>query len=387
MSLKLEGTKIAWHRAGCKTYELQGHELRGSHIAEVAVRCPMTPPKPDSAPAYRAAGVSLAASDETTAQIRSAVTATYTPNVLAGLGAFGGLFSAGALKAMDAPVLVASTDGVGTKTKVAAALSRNTLKQNDTRRFGALGQDLVNHCVNDLLVQNARPLFFLDYVASGKLEPSLTAALITGVAEGCRAHGIPLLGGETAEMPGVYVDGEFDLVGTLIGVAERSKLVTGERITAGDIILGLASGGLQTNGFSLARHVLADYDEPLGDSTVGNALLAPHRSFLAALEPVLDAGLVRGMAHITGGGLPGNLPRSLPSGLGAVLTPNWNVPEIFTLLERRGNTDREEMFSVFNMGVGFVFVVSPEDLEAALELTPEAFTVGKVVRGEGVQLR
>ncbi len=311
------------------------------------------------------------------ARIKAAVTGTYTPNVLAGLGAFGGLFGAGALKAMDAPVLVASTDGVGTKTKVAAALGR----------YDTLGQDLVNHCVNDLSVQGARPLFFLDYVASGRLEPPLTAALIVSIAGGCRAHGIPLLGGETAEMPGVYATGEFDLVGTLIGVVERSQIVTGERIKEGNIILGLAAGGLQTNGFSLARHVLeGSYDEPLGNATVGDALLAPHRSFLEVLTPLLDTGLVRGMAHITGGGLPGNLPRSLPDGLGALITPTWDVPEIFTLIERRGTIDRDEMFSVFNMGVGFVLVVSPENLETARKLVPEAFSVGEVIEGEGVQI-
>lgn len=335
----------------------------------------MTPP--DSAATYSAAGVDLNASDETMARIKGSVTATYTPNVLAGLGAFGGLFDAGTLKAMDAPVLVASTDGVGTKTKVAAALGR----------YDTLGQDLVNHCVNDLLVQGARPLFFLDYVASGRLEPPLTAALIAGVAEGCKAHGIPLLGGETAEMPGVYVKGEFDLVGTLIGVVERSEIITGEKIKEGNLVLGLASGGLQTNGFSLARHVLErSYDEPLGGATVGNALLAPHRSFLAALTPLLDTGLVQGMAHITGGGLPGNLPRSLPDGLGAHITPTWDVPEIFMLIERRGNIGRDEMFSVFNMGVGFVFVVSPENLETACKLVPEAFSVGEVTEGKGVKI-
>ncbi len=339
----------------------------------------MRPPDENSraAATYSAAGVDLGASDETLARIKTAVKATYTPNVLAGLGAFGGLFGAGALKDMDAPVLVASTDGVGTKTKVAAALGR----------YGTLGQDLVNHCVNDLLVQGARPLFFLDYVASGRLEPPLTAALITGVAEGCKAHGMPLLGGETAELPGVYVAGEFDLVGTLVGVVERSKIITGEKIREGDVILGLGSGGLQTNGFSLARHVLAgSYDEPLGKLTVGDALLAPHQSFLAALTPLLEAGVVKGMAHVTGGGLPGNLPRSLPEGLGAAITPAWNIPEIFTLIEQRGNVNRDELFSVFNMGVGFVFVVSPENLEKVYKLVPKAFEVGEIVKGEGVQI-
>ena len=333
----------------------------------------------DAAPAYRSAGVDLDAGDETMAHVKGAVQATYTPAVLAGMGAFGGLFDAGTLKKMDAPVLAASTDGVGTKTKVAAALGR----------YETLGQDLVNHCVNDLLVQGARPLFFLDYVASGKLEPTITAALIGSVAAGCQAHSIPLLGGETAEMPGVYATDEFDLVGTLVGVVERSQLVTGQEVKAGDIILGLGSGGLQTNGFSLARHVLAgSYDDLLGNGvTVGDALLEPHRSFLAALSPLLDAGLVRGMAHITGGGLPGNLPRTLPDGLGALVTPTWDVPEIFSLIERRGHVSRDEMYSVFNMGVGFALIVSPENVAATQALLPEAFEVGRVVEGHGVEFK
>ena len=335
----------------------------------------MTPLDPTAA-TYRAAGVDLDAGDETLARIKSAITASYTPQVLAGLGAFGGLFDAGALKTMNAPVLVASTDGVGTKTKVAAALGR----------FDTLGHDLVNHCVNDLLVQGAWPLFFLDYVASARLEPVLTAALIAGVAAGCRAHGMPLLGGETAEMPGVYEVGEFDLVGTLIGVVERSRIVTGKAICEGDCILGLPSGGLQTNGFSLARRVLAGrYAEGLGATTIGDALLAPHRSFLEVVMPLLDAGLVRGMAHITGGGLPGNLPRVLPDGLGAELTPNWSIPEIFTPIEAAG-VGRDEMFRVFNMGVGFVVITSPEDAAEVRRRLPEAFLVGAVVSGTGVHV-
>ena len=331
--------------------------------------------KPQAA-AYREAGVDLAAADETLSRVKEAVRATYTKDVLAGLGAFGGLFGAGALKGMDAPVLVASTDGVGTKTSVAAALGR----------YGTVGEDLVHHCVNDILVQGARPLFFLDYVASGRLEPAVTADLIGGVARGCKTHGIPLLGGETAELPGVYKAGEFDLAGTIVGVVERAQVVTGERIRAGDVVFGLPSGGLQTNGFSLARHVLEDLTEPLGAGTVGDALLQPHRSFLETMTLLLDAGLVRGMAHVTGGGLPGNLPRVLPEGLGAELTPNWDVPEIFRLIERRGGVSRDELYRVFNMGVGFVFVVAPEDAERASELVPDAFEMGRIVQGEGVRL-
>jgi len=319
----------------------------------------------------------LDASDRTLELIKASVKATYTPNVLAGLGAFGGLFDARSLKSYHAPVLVASTDGVGTKTKVAAALGR----------YDGVGADLVNHCVNDILTQGAVPLFFLDYVASGRLEPTLTAALVGGVAEACKALGIPLLGGETAELPGVYAAGEFDLVGTIVGAVERAGVVTGERVREGDRLLALMSGGLQTNGFSLARRVLAGrYGEPLGERTVGDLLLAPHRSFLGAVHPLLQAGVVRGMAHITGGGLPGNLPRVLPEGLGAtVRLGSWPVPDIFPLIQREGDVSDEEMYRVFNMGVGFVLVMAPED---AVRRAPEPlYPIGEVAAGAGVTFR
>ncbi len=334
------------------------------------------PPPRASAPSYRAAGVDLDASDETLGLIREDVKATYTPQVLAGLGAFGGLFSASELKGMRDPVLVASTDGVGTKTKVASALGG----------FDTLGGDLVNHCVNDILVQGARPLFFLDYVATARLEPAPTAALIGGVAAACRAHKMPLLGGETAELPGVYEAREFDLVGTIVGVAEREQLVTGARVEAGDVILGLPSGGLQTNGYSLARRVLEGcYHETLtSKQSVGEALMEPHRSFFREALPLLEAGAVRAMAHITGGGLPGNLPRVLPLGLGAKLRLGWQVPEIFSLIQTRGGVSEREMYRVFNMGVGFTLIVAPEDAERSQEACPRAFVVGEIVEGEGV---
>ena len=246
--------------------------------------------------AYKDAGVDLAASDQTLGLIKEAVKRTYTPDVLAGLGAFGGLFDAGDIKRLDNPVLVASTDGVGTKTKVAAALGY----------VHGLGFDIVHHCVNDILVQGAKPLFFLDYVAAAKLEPFLIADLITGIAEACEALGIPLLGGETAEMPGVYAAGEFDLVGTIIGVVDRENIVDGSQIKSGNKLLALMSGGLQTNGFSLARRALANkLHDPFGESTVGETLLTPHRSYLETVQPLLEQKLIRGMAHITGGGMPG----------------------------------------------------------------------------------
>ena len=330
--------------------------------------------------AYKDAGVDLAASDQTLGLIKEAVKRTYTPNVLAGLGAFGGLFDAGDIKRLDNPVLVASTDGVGTKTKVAAALGR----------VSGLGFDIVHHCVNDILVQGAKPLFFLDYVAAAKLEPPLIADLITGIAKACEALGIPLLGGETAEMPSVYAAGEFDLVGTIIGVVDRENIVDGSQIKSGNKLLALMSGGLQTNGFSLARRALmGKLHDPFGESTVGETLLTPHRSYLETVQPLLEQKLIRGMAHITGGGLPGNLPRILPDGLGVRIEKDrWEVPEIFRLIQQGGEVSEREMLKVFNMGVGFVLIVSPEAVEEVQRLAAEPlYPIGEVVEGSGVEIR
>ena len=328
---------------------------------------------------YREAGVNLASADDALARVEELVASTYTPGVLKGLGAFGGLFELP--RDLERPVLVASTDGVGTKTMIAMRQGAHT----------GIGRDLVNHCVNDILVQGARPLFFLDYVASSRLEPAVTAAVVEGVAEACRVNGAALLGGEMAEMPGVYREGELDVVGTVVGIVERRAVLDGSAVREGDVLLGLASGGLQTNGFSLARRVLADaLDEPFADGTVADALLAPHRSFLAAISPLLaETGLVHAMAHITGGGLPGNLPRSLPDGLGAAVDRgSWQQPAIFGLLRERGALDEDEMARVFNLGVGFVLVVPPEHVEQARRLSPEALTpIGRVERGSGVRFR
>ncbi len=329
---------------------------------------------------YAAAGVDLYAADETMRRIGEAVRSTYTPQVLAGIGAFGGLFALP--DDVPEPVLVASTDGVGTKTMVATALGR----------LDAIGRDIVNHCINDILVQGARPLFFLDYVASSRLQPAQVAAVVQGVAAACREAGMVLLGGETAEMPGVYTQDELDLVGTIVGVVSRSRVVTGATVRAGDVLLGLPSGGLQTNGFSLARQVLGGrLREPmhpggaLGE-TIGDALMAPHRSFLHAVTPLLEAGLVRGAAHVTGGGIAGNLPRMLPDGLGAEVDPgSWTRPPIFDLLQRLGEIDEAEMRQVFNLGVGMILVVSEERLEEARERCPSMTSViGRVVEGSGV---
>jgi phosphoribosylformylglycinamidine cyclo-ligase len=333
---------------------------------------------------YVAAGVDIAAGQKATELMKAAVQATYTPAVLAGLGAFGGLFDAGALQAMAAPVLVASTDGVGTKTKVAARVGR----------WDTIGQDLVNHCVNDILVQGARPLFFLDYVAASKLDPVRIATIVGGVASACRAVGCALLGGETAELPGVYEAGEIDLVGTIVGVVERGKIIDGSVIEAGDAILTLPSTGLHTNGYSLARSVLAalDWTEPhpaLGGVSIGEALLAVHRCYLAEVQALLTAGVeIRGLAHLTGGGVIDNLPRVLPDGLGAVIRRgSWPEPPIFDLIQQAGRVPADEMFHAFNMGLGMLLVLSPAQLEAARQtLGAELLAVGEVVEGAGVQI-
>lgn len=325
---------------------------------------------------YRDAGVDLDTADAALDGIRASVASTYTPQVLRGLGAFGGLFRADALP--ERPVLVATTDGVGTKTRVAASLGR----------WRGIGVDLVHHCVNDVLVQGARPLFFLDYVASAQLEPSTIAELVAGVADACRAASMPLLGGETAEMPGVYQPGEIDVVGTLIGTVSEDRLIDGSSVAEGDVVLGLASHGLQTNGFSLARHVLADrYGDRLADGrTVGEHLLDPHRSFLQAVSPLLDRDLVRGAAHVTGGGIGGNLPRVLPEGLGATVDGTWDEPAIFASIRDIGQVDEAEMRRVFNLGIGFLLIVRAEDEEAARRHCPEPLTsVGRIVAGDGVR--
>jgi len=333
--------------------------------------------------AYAAAGVDLAAADEALGRIRADVESTYTAGVLRGLGSFGGLF---ALPGDVAdPVLVASTDGVGTKTRLALSLGR----------VRGIGRDLVNHCVNDILVQGARPLFFLDYVASARLEAGVIAEVVGGVADACREAGVALIGGETAEMPGVYVDGELDVVGTIVGIVARDAIIDGRGVRDGDVLLGLESGGLQTNGFSLARALVQgrereplDPDDPSGP-TLGEALLAGHRSFLAPLRPLLDAGLVRALAHVTGGGIPGNLPRALPPGLGAEIAEgSWPRPPVFGRLQALGGIDEGEMRRVFNLGVGMIVVVRRGDVEDARATCPEPLhEIGRVVAGEGVRYR
>jgi phosphoribosylformylglycinamidine cyclo-ligase len=327
--------------------------------------------------AYAAAGVDIDAGNRAVALMRAAVTSTYGPEVLAGIGAFGGLYDARALQSLDGPVLVASTDGVGTKVKLAAA----------ARRYDGIGHDLVNHCINDILVQGARPLFFLDYFAAARLDPEIVAQVVAGLAAACRAAGVALLGGETAEMPGVYAPGEFDLAGTIVGVVERGRVIDGTAIAAGDILVGMASSGAHTNGYTLIRQVFAGVPlaaEFPGVGALGDALLAPHRSYLAAVESLRAAVRVNGLAHITGGGFVDNIPRILPAGLAAeVDLASWPVPALFALIQSRGEIPAAEMYRVFNMGIGLVAVVAADQRDAALAALQTAgvaaWPIGRIV--------
>jgi phosphoribosylformylglycinamidine cyclo-ligase len=336
--------------------------------------------------AYRQAGVDIDAGNETVRRIKSLARSTFTPAVLSDIGSFGGLFRLDLSVHRD-PVLVSSADGVGTKLKVAFM----------TGRHDTIGADLVNHCVNDILVQGASPLFFLDYLATGRLSPSVAEQVVSGVARGCRENGCALIGGETAEMPGFYGDGEYDIAGFIVGVVDRSRIVDGRAIMPGDVLIGLPSAGLHTNGYSLARRVLFDvagcapgtFMPELG-STVADALLAPHLSYANAVRPLLDAGLVRGMAHITGGGLTENVPRTLPAGCGVEIDrAAWSVPPLFQVLHERGAIALDEMFRTFNMGIGLVLVCAAPDVDRVMRLLSgakeaNAALIGRVVSGSGV---
>lgn len=302
---------------------------------------------------YRQSGVDIDAGNEVVRRIKALARGTYTPGVLSGIGSFGGLFALDG-STVD-PVLVASADGVGTKLKVAFM----------TGVHDTIGVDLVNHCVNDILVQGARPLFFLDYLATGRLAPDVAEQIVRGVAAGCRDNGCALLGGETAEMPGFYADGEYDVAGFIVGVVPKADVVDGRDIGAGDVLIGLPSSGLHTNGYSLARRIVFDHLGLRVDSvvpelqeTVGEALLRPHRTYLPVVRPLLERRLIKGMAHITGGGLTENLPRTLPDGRRPkVDRGSWTVPPLFQWLQQAGNIADDEMFRAFNMGVGLVLVV------------------------------
>jgi phosphoribosylformylglycinamidine cyclo-ligase len=333
---------------------------------------------------YADAGVDIDAKAAALARARTAIRSTFTPGVLGDVGGFGGLFRPD-FSAYKEPVLVGSTDGVGTKLKIAIAMDRH-----DT-----CGGDLVNHCVNDILVQGARPLFFLDYIATGKIESGVIGSIIEGIARACRENGTALLGGETAEMPGFYAAGEYDLAGTIVGVVDRDRILDGSRITEGDVVLGLPSVGLQTNGYTLARKVFFDTMglkptesvAELGGRPVGDVLLDPHLSYLHPMEPLLDAGLVHGMAHLTGGGFYDNIPRVLPEGLDVVVkSGSWIAPPVFEVIAREGQVSFEEMHRVFNMGIGMVVFVEAADLGRIAQLWRDANVkwnaVGNV-RGKG----
>jgi phosphoribosylamine--glycine ligase/phosphoribosylformylglycinamidine cyclo-ligase len=329
---------------------------------------------------YASAGVDIDAGNRAVALMKTSVQSTYTPDVLAGIGAFGGMFDGSRLKAMESPVLVASTDGVGTKTMVAARLNR----------WETIGIDLVNHCINDILVQGARPLFFLDYIASSKLNPEQIAAIVSGMAEACKRADCALLGGETAEMPGVYQPDQIDIAGTIVGVVEHKNIIDGSRIQAGDVVIGLGSSGLHTNGYSLARRVLDDlnWETPmreLGWQTVGDALLSVHHSYLPVIDQLKrDHVDIRGIAHITGGGLIENLPRILPAGLSVTLDPTtWHIPPIFTLIQQRAGIADAEMYRAFNMGIGMIIVISAHDAHR-LELKPIGTIIDTPDRAERV---
>lgn len=330
--------------------------------------------------AYTRSGVDIDAGNRAVELMSQAVRSTYGPQVLQGIGAFGGLYDAAELINIKSPVLVASTDGVGTKVKLAAQVGR----------YESVGQDIVNHCINDILVQGARPLFFLDYFATSKLDPVIVAEVVKGVALACRQAGCALLGGETAEMPGVYQPGEFDLAGTILGVVEKANILPRQDIAPGDVLIGLRASGPHTNGFSLIRKVFAgvglDTIFPELGAPLAEALLAPHRSYLNVIHPLLQNPLygIKALAHLTGGGFFDNIPRVLPEGLGAkVYADRWEIPALFRLIQGKGNIAGVEMYRVFNMGIGFVIVAAAacaDALQAAI--SEETYRIGEIVAGD-----
>jgi phosphoribosylformylglycinamidine cyclo-ligase len=345
---------------------------------------------------YKTSGVDIDAGHETVRRIKALARTTFTPGVLSDIGLFGGLFRFDAAHQGD-PVLVASADGVGTKLKLAFM----------TGRHDTIGADLVNHCVNDILVQGARPLFFLDYLATGRLSPDVAEQVVTGLARACRENGCALLGGETAEMPGFYADGEYDLAGFIVGVVDRAHLIDGRALAPGDRLIGLPSSGLHTNGYSLARRIVfetlglhADTYVPELNATVGDALLATHRSYLPVIAPLLDLRTlgpsdprtlgpqvrIKGLAHITGGGITDNLPRILPQGVAARIDRrSWPVPPVFSFLQRAGDVPLDDMYRTFNMGVGLIMACAPEAEQEVTETLRAAgeicWPIGEIVAG------
>lgn len=324
---------------------------------------------------YKDAGVDIDAGNLAVEKMKGFVKSTYRPEVLTDLGSFAGLFALNVQKYKE-PVLISGTDGVGTKLRVAQILDKH-----DT-----IGIDAVAMCVNDILVQGAEPLFFLDYIAVGKLDPDKVADIVKGVAEGCKQSLCSLIGGETAEMPGFYGEDEYDIAGFAVGVADKSKIITGEKVAAGDVLIGLPSTGLHSNGFSLARKVLLegnlkadDYLEELG-ATVAEAMLVPTRLYVQDILPLLEKVDIHGMCHITGGGLIENLPRVYGNDLAAEIdTSTWQTPPIFDVMQKQGGIADDEMYRVFNMGVGFVIMVDAADADQVLSECPDGFVMGKVV--------
>lgn len=324
---------------------------------------------------YAAAGVNIDVAAKVKELIREHARSTLRPEVLSGVGFFGGLFE---FKGFKQPVLVSSVDGVGTKLKIASALAKHN----------TIGIDIVNHCVNDILTCGAEPLFFLDYIAMGRLVPKQVEAIAQGLASACRQVGCALIGGETAEMPGLYAGEDYDLVGFIIGVVEKKKIIMGKTIVVGDTIIGLPSSGLHTNGYSLVRKIFGEtrqtldkYYPELG-RTLGDELLEPHRCYYHQLKSLLP--LIKGMAHITGGGLIDNVPRILPQGMAAKFrSRSWAIPPIFQLIQQRGNVARNEMYRVFNMGIGMVVICSPSDVDQLTKALPEAKIIGEVVKPTG----
>jgi phosphoribosylformylglycinamidine cyclo-ligase len=333
---------------------------------------------------YKAAGVNIDAGNEAVRRIRSLARSTFTEGVLSDIGSFGGLFRLDTGRFKDT-VLVSSADGVGTKLKLAFL----------TDRHDTVGVDLVNHCVNDILVQGAEPLFFLDYLSTGRLLPEVAESIVGGMASACRENGCALLGGETAEMPGFYADGEYDLAGFVVGAVDRSRLITGRTVAVGDVLVGVPSSGLHTNGYSLARRIVfeqlkldVEAHVPELGRMVGDALLEPHRSYLSLIQPLLDGGRIKAMAHITGGGITENLPRVLPHGTAAVVDASaWQVPAIFRWLQQSGQVPTDDMFRTFNMGIGLILVTPRDRAEQLIEELAarggrDSHVIGEVVPGE-----
>jgi phosphoribosylformylglycinamidine cyclo-ligase len=326
---------------------------------------------------YEDAGVSIKSGDETVQKIKNYAKSTFNKSVLEDIGLFGAFFQPD-LTGYKEPVLVSSVDGVGTKLKIAIQLNKHN----------TIGQDLVNHCVNDIAVCGAEPLFFMDYMAFGKLDPVVAAEIVKGFSIACKENGCALIGGETAEMPGVYQIGDYDLSGTIVGIVEKAKIIKGESINKSDVLIGIPSSGLHTNGYSLARKVILDKYSltdkvPSLEKTIGEELLTVHRSYLKLIRTIKDKIKLKGISHITGGGIVGNTKRILPEGLKIKISWNkWEVPAIFKLIQQAGEISDEEMREVFNMGIGLIFVVSKDDVESALKLAREvnaqAITIGEV---------